>query len=347
MKPLLQIRGLRIGFRRREREVFAVNGVDLDVGRGETVALVGESGCGKSLTALSIMGLLGHGSHMPDAFVAGDMRLDAGRSEPENLVGLSRARYDELRGPVLSMVFQEPMSALNPLLTVGEQVAETLVRHQGMKRSEARTRALALLEDVGIPDAAGRLKSYPFQLSGGQRQRVMIAAAMACDPALLIADEPTTALDVTIQSQIVYLLKRIKAERGTSILFITHNLGLVAQLADRVAVMYRGVVVESGTVEQLFREPRHPYTRMLLRALPGKSQRAVRGDRLDVIPGTVPGPSVRIDGCPFHPRCPDATERCASETPAERRVGDGHTVRCLLDERQPGGIPPAAKEDAR
>ncbi len=334
-KPLLHIRNLQAGFLQGEREIPAVHGMNLMVYRGETVALVGESGCGKSLTALSIMGLLGSRA-MPRTYVKGSMQLQTTGHQVIELVGLPTRQYDELRGSILSMIFQEPMSALNPLLSIGEQIAEMLMKHKGVKRPAALDKARELLESVGIAEASRRMKSYPFQLSGGQLQRVMIAIAMSCHPALLIADEPTTALDVTIQSQILYLLKQMKETHGTSILFITHNLGIVAQFADRVAVMYRGIIVEYATVEQLFRTPRHPYTQMLLRSLPTKGARAMDGSRLQVIDGTVPGPSIHVSGCPFHTRCPAVMPSCTSKLPDEVHFGDGHTVRCLLAEEELG-----------
>jgi len=329
--PLLAIRDLEVGFRSGDDEFRAVNGMSLEVRPRETVAVVGESGCGKSLTALSIMGLLGPGTSLPDAFVRGSMRLATGDGSEHELVGMRSREYDRIRGSVLSMIFQEPMSALNPLFTVGEQVVEMLVRHEHMPRRQAWTRAEVLFEQVGIPEPRRRLKAYPFELSGGQKQRVMIAIAMSCNPRLLIADEPTTALDVTIQSQILYLLREIKESFETSVLFITHNLGIVAQFADRVAVMYRGAVVEFATVQEVFKAPRHPYTRMLLDSHPGESLRARAGDRLQAIPGTVPSITTDIDGCAFHPRCPYVMPLCRTTAPPERIDASGHTARCHLE----------------
>lgn len=255
MKPLISIKNLQVGFRQKDREIYAVNGIHLDIYRGETVAVVGESGCGKSLTALSVMGLLGE---QTNAFSKGSIQLHLDDDNTEELIGMSRKKYDTLRGRDLSMIFQEPMTALNPLLTVGEQIAEVLMKHQWMDKRQALAKTVAPLEDVGISEAAKRMKAFPFQLSGGQKQR--IAIAMSCEPKLLIADEPTTALDVTIQSQVLYLLKQIKQTHGTSILFITHNLGVVAQVANRVAVMYRRMIIENGSVEEIFHKPQHPYT---------------------------------------------------------------------------------------
>lgn len=331
MQPLLNIKNLKIGFRTRTEKIYAVNGINLQVHKGETLAIVGESGCGKSLTALSIMGLLGTDADTRNVFVEGNILLDTEGKQSAELVGLNAKDYNKLRGPILSMIFQEPMTALNPLITIGEQVAEMLVKHKKMARNQAWAQTEALFENVGIPEAKKRLKSYPFELSGGQKQRVMIAMAMSCGPRLLIADEPTTALDVTIQSQILYLLKQIKETYGTSILFITHNLGIVAQFADRVAVMYRGIVVESATVKQLFSSPKHPYTQMLLNSLPKEGLRARDGDRLEAIPGTVPSPSVKINGCTFHTRCPNAMPECGSSVPPEYKGNAGHMVRCFLE----------------
>lgn len=331
MKPLLQIRELQIGFRQNNEDHYAVHGINLDLHSGETLAIVGESGCGKSLTALAIMGLLSSNDSRSGHIVKGSIYLHSGQDPSVDLVGMSSKRMDNVRGSKISMIFQEASAALNPLLTVGEQISEMLVKHKGMKKFQAWTQAESLLRDVGIPEARQRMKSYPFQLSGGQRQRVMIAIAMSCEPELLIADEPTTALDVTVQSQILYLLGQIKREHGTSIMFITHNLGIVAQFADKVAVMYRGMVVESGNVKQLLRSPRHPYTKMLLRSLPHKGLRAAAGDKLEVIKGTVPPPSVKIKGCPFHTRCPVAEQLCQVEMPSEYRDEGNHMVRCFME----------------
>lgn len=331
MQPLLQIRELQIGFRQRTKDIYVVHGINLELYRGETLAIVGESGCGKSLTALAIMGLLHSQTRRSNYIVSGRVQLQPEGTEPMELLGFSNRVLDTIRGSRMSMIFQEASSALNPLLTIGDQIAEVLVKHKGLSKAEAWTKGEALLSDMGIAEARQRMRSYPFQLSGGQRQRVMIAIAMACEPDLLIADEPTTALDVTVQSQILYLLGQIKETLGTSILFITHNLGVVAQFADRVAVMYRGLVVESGRVEELLREPKHPYTQLLLRSIPHKGLRAADGDRLETIRGTVPAPSVEIKGCPFHTRCPAAMSQCSQELPPEVNYDGGHRVRCYLE----------------
>lgn len=331
MKPLLKIQNLRIGFHQKEKEIYAVNGIDLEMHRGETLAIVGESGCGKTLTAYSVMGLLGAHANMPNAFVKGSILLNTDQNKTLELVGMRNKDFNALRGSTLSMIFQEPMTALNPLLTVGEQVAEMLVRHKGMSRAKALAQTIALFEDVGIPEAGKRMKAYPHQMSGGQKQRVMIAMAMSCEPALLIADEPTTALDVTVQSQILYLLRQIKQSCGTAIMFITHNLGIVAQFAEKVAVMYRGIIVERGSVERVFRSPGHPYTGMLLHSLPKKGLRAVQGHRLEAIRGTVPGPSERITGCPFHERCPYKIPQCSEVLPPEHKSDASHMVRCFFE----------------
>ncbi|OMF21646.1 hypothetical protein BK133_28035 [Paenibacillus sp. FSL H8-0548] len=334
MDPLLRIRGLRVGFKRREKHIYPVNGFNLDIYKGETIAIVGESGCGKSLTALSIMGLIGENSPVANSIVNGQIILHTDDHNELELTSMSPKEYERIRGSLISMIFQEPMTALNPLLTVGEQIIEVLTKHKGLSRREAKKQALASLEAIGIPDAANRMKAYPFQLSGGQKQRVMIAIAMACNPKLLIADEPTTALDVTIQSQILYLLKQIKQENNMSIMFITHNLGIVVQFADRVAVMYRGIVVEYATVQQLFTSPQHPYTRMLIGSLPKKGLRSALGDRLEAIQGTVPSPNEIVTGCPFHTRCKEAEERCTRELPNETFIDGTHLVRCLVREEE-------------
>lgn len=332
MEPLLSIRDFKVGFRKDNQPVYAVQGIDLDIYKGETLAIVGESGCGKSITAEAIMGL--HHARMKDKqmMMEGSMNLQVEQEKNIELVGLSEKGFDRLRGNIMSMIFQEPMTALNPLLTIGDQVAEMYIKHKGLHKKEARKQAIRILEKVGIPEAEKRMKSYPFQLSGGQRQRVMIAIAMTCNPPLLIADEPTTALDVTIQSQILYLLKSIQKSQGTSIMFITHNLGIVAQFADRIAVMYRGVIVESGKVAEIFQSPKHPYTKMLLQSIPRKGQRSSDGHRLHAIKGTVPPLDMKIDGCPFSTRCPFVMEKCKTDMPQERKDETGHMYRCYLEE---------------
>jgi len=301
---LLEIRGLRVSFATDAGPVPAVRGVDLAIAQGETLALVGESGCGKSVTALSILRLV---ATPPGRYDAGEVRF-AG----EDLLTVSEERLREVRGNDVAMIFQEPMTSLNPVFPVGDQVAETIALHQRVGAAEARARAIEALRRVGIPAPEQRVDEYPHQLSGGLRQRVMIAMALACSPRLLIADEPTTALDVTIQAQILELVAKLQAELGMAVLLITHDLGVVAETAHRVAVMYAGRVVEEAGVLELFERPRHPYTAGLLRSRPRLD--AGRG-RLVPIEGSVPDALHVPPGCPFHPRCPYAIERCPKEDP--------------------------------
>jgi oligopeptide/dipeptide ABC transporter ATP-binding protein len=303
-EALLEVRGLRVSFQTDAGPVPAVRGVDLAIGEGETVALVGESGCGKSVTALSILRLV---ATPPGRYDAGEIRF-AG----EDLLRVSEARIREVRGNDVAMIFQEPMTSLNPVFPVGDQVAEAIALHEGVGAAEARARAIEALRRVGIPAPEQRFDEYPHQLSGGLRQRVMIAMALACNPRLLIADEPTTALDVTIQAQILELVAKLQAELGMAVLLITHDLGVVAETAHRVAVMYAGRVVEEANVVDLFERPRHPYTAGLLRSRPRLD--AGRG-RLVPIEGSVPDALHVPPGCPFHPRCPYAIERCPKEDP--------------------------------
>ena len=302
--PLLHVAGLQTVFHTDEGEVRAVDDVSFEVGRGETLALVGESGCGKSVTALSILGLV---PSPPGEIVAGSILV-----EGEELVGASEERLREVRGNDVAMIFQEPMTSLNPVYTVGDQIAEAVELHQGLDPEAARARTIEMLATVGIPSPELRVDEYPHQLSGGMRQRVMIAMALSCDPKLLIADEPTTALDVTIQAQILELLRRLQAEFGMSILLITHDLGVVAEMAHRVVVMYGGKVVEEAAVEALFDAPGHPYTAGLFHSLPAVGE---EGEPLVPIEGAVPDPRDLPDGCAFHPRCPLAFERCRVEGP--------------------------------
>jgi oligopeptide/dipeptide ABC transporter ATP-binding protein len=284
---------------------------------GETLGVVGESGCGKSVTALSAMGLISY----PPGRIEGGEILFAG----EDLLRKSPEEVRAIRGNRMAMIFQEPMTSLNPVFRVGAQIAEVLTFHKHLSEPEARRRSVELLRAVGIPEPEKRVDQYPHELSGGMRQRVMIAMGLACEPQLLIADEPTTALDVTIQAQILELLKQIKSEHGTAIMLITHDLGVVAEMADRVAVMYLGRVVEEGTVREIFHHPRHPYTHGLLNSIPrlGGSVK-----RLHVIPGTVPSAMSIRQGCRFCNRCAFATDRCHEEEPALVSIGGGHCVRC-------------------
>jgi len=284
--------------------VRAVDGVDLRVERGRTLGIVGESGCGKSVTALSIMGLV---PQPPGRIAGGEILL-----EGEDLLKAKPERLRDLRGDQLAMIFQEPMTSLNPAFPVGDQIAETLLRHKKIGKKEAENRAIEMLRRVRIPSPERRAKEYPHQLSGGMRQRVMIAMALACDPKLLIADEPTTALDVTIQAQILELMRALREELGTSIILITHDLGVIAELADDVAVMYAGKIVERCTAEKLFAEPQHPYTIGLLGSIP---RLHLERERLAAIDGFVPDAAALPRGCRFHPRCPFKIERCEREEP--------------------------------
>jgi oligopeptide/dipeptide ABC transporter ATP-binding protein len=314
--PLLEVRDLTVRFTGERGKVRAVAGVSFDLAPGETLGLVGESGCGKTVTALSILRLL----QSPPAEVTGVIRFQG-----EDLENCPEARMRQIRGDHIAMVFQEPMTALNPVLTIGEQVAEALRLHRGLSHPEAWREAAAALARVGFPDAVHRLSQYPHQLSGGLRQRALMAMALACDPELLIADEPTTALDVTIQAQILALLAKLKAELGLAVLFITHNLGIVAQTADRVAVMYAGLMVEQAPTAELFSAPDHPYTRGLLNSVPRLDFRHPPGEILAAIEGHLP---VELPpGCLFRDRCPQAQGRCLEEPPWVE-VSPGHLVRC-------------------
>ncbi|MBI5442130.1 MAG: ABC transporter ATP-binding protein [Deltaproteobacteria bacterium] len=316
---LLRVEGLAISFPSPQGEVRAVRGVGFRVARGEAVALVGESGCGKSLTALSVIGLV----RPPARRVAGEIRFQG-----RDTATLSPSELRALRGREIGMIFQEPSASLNPVFTVGYQLGEALARDGRIPRAVIRARAVELLRDVGVPDPEGRLHAYPGELSGGLRQRVMIAIATACRPKLLIADEPTTALDVRVQAQILGLLLRLRRERGMALLLITHDLAVVAQSADRVVVMYSGHCVEEAAVAELFRSPLHPYTRGLLGSMPGHGLVPRKG-RLPAIPGSVPSPSKLPSGCPFRDRCSLAVERCAEALPAWEEKLPGHGVRCV------------------
>jgi oligopeptide/dipeptide ABC transporter ATP-binding protein len=320
--PLLAVEELRTWFRGPGEVARAVDGVSFRLDAGRTLGLVGESGCGKSVTALSVLGL-----------VPGPTgRVESGSSvrlRGEELVGADEARLREIRGGEIGMVFQEPMTSLNPVLTIGRQVEEGIRRHRGLGAGEARSEAIRMLGRVGIPEPAERIRAYPHQLSGGMRQRVMIAMALACRPSVLIADEPTTALDVTVQAQILELLLDLQRELGMAILLITHDLGVVAQVAERVAVMYAGRIVEEAPVETLFRAPSHPYTEGLLAAVPDPD-RPVR--RLAAIPGGVPDPAAWPEGCRFHPRCAHGWDRCRGAEPGLLETTTGSRARCWLVE---------------
>jgi peptide/nickel transport system ATP-binding protein len=322
-EPLLQIRGLKTHFATDEGMVHAVDGVDLAVGRGETLGVVGESGCGKSVTALTVMRLI---ATPPGRIVAGEI-LWRGR----DLVRLPQDAMRAIRAKEIAMVFQEPMTSLNPVYTVGEQIAEVIRLHQGLGRRAALERAVEMLRLVHIARPEHRVSDYPHQFSGGMRQRVMIAMALACEPQLLIADEPTTALDVTIQAQILELLAELKAKLGMAMMLITHAMGVIAETAQRVAVMYAGKVVEEAPVGELFRAPRHPYTQGLIRSIPRIDLAAARKQRLEAIPGVVPSLLEPGPGCRFAPRCPHARAECG-ETPPLRGLLPGHKVACVRAE---------------
>jgi peptide/nickel transport system ATP-binding protein len=318
-EPVLSVQDLTVEFRVHGRWWPAVRSLSFDVARNETLALVGESGCGKSITALSIMGLV----PKPQG------RISSGRiiAEGRELIGLSEAAFEKIRGDRLAMVFQEPMTSLNPVLSIGFQVSEALQVHRDLTTEAADAAALRLLEEVKIPSASRRFKDYPHQFSGGMRQRVMIAMALACSPSILLADEPTTALDVTIQAQVLGLLADLKASHGMAMLFITHNLGIVAAIADRVAVMYAGEIVEVATVDAIFARPQHPYTEALFRAIP-RVDRA--GQTLASIAGQVPSIDRMPGGCRFAPRCALRQPGCMTSVPMLNDVGDGHRVRCVV-----------------
>jgi peptide/nickel transport system ATP-binding protein len=330
--PRLEVRGLSTSFATDAGRIQSVADVSFAIAPGQTLALVGESGSGKSVTSLSLMGLHARTSHAQVDGEAWFVRRDGQRV---NLLALEEGQRRALRGNELAMIFQEPMTSLNPVLTVGEQIAEGVRLHKGLGHRAALARALQMLELVEIPAAARRLHEYPHQLSGGMRQRVMIAMAMACEPTLLIADEPTTALDVTIQAQILALMGRLQKETGMSLLFVTHNLGVVAQYADTVAVMYAGRIVEAAPVHELFAHPAHPYTRGLLACLPGVARQrgaAPGRKRLVAIPGQVSSPLAPPPGCAFGPRCPLHVAACDAAVPALEPIAPRRQVRCIAVE---------------
>src|SRR5436190_47574 len=322
MPHLLEVNNLQTHFPTRAGLVRAVNDVSFYLDRGELVGLVGESGCGKSITALSIMRLIAP----PGKIVAGEIIFDG-----KNLLKLSYTEMRAIRGDDIAMIFQDPMTSLNPVFTVGEQIAEALRLHRKLSRKAARAAAIEAMREVAIPDPARRVDDYPHQLSGGMRQRVMIAMALACDPKLLIADEPTTALDVTIQAQILELLNELRKNRELAVLLITHDLGVVAEVADRVAVMYTGRIVEESPVEELFARPKHPYTEGLLRSVPKlTAEHVAKAERLETIEGVVPKPTNLPPGCHFEPRCPYRMPRCKEGEIPLYPAGEGVVVRCVL-----------------
>ena len=327
--PLLEVDGLKTHFFTRDGVVRAVDGVSFTVDAGETLAVVGESGCGKSVTSLSILRLI---ASPPGKVIAGAIRF-----EGCDLLQLSEAEMRDVRGNEISMIFQEPMTSLNPVLTIGRQIAETLMLHRGLSHDKALMRAVEMLRLVNMPEPERRTTQYPHQLSGGMRQRVMIAMALACNPRLLIADEPTTALDVTIQAQILALMRKLKEKTGAAIVLITHDLGVVAEMAQRVVVMYAGRKVEEAPVAALFARPRHPYTQGLLHSIPRLGDAEVSGrKRLAEIPGMVPSLREEIPGCIFAPRCAHVTERCRREYPPFEQKAGGHSVACWESDRISG-----------
>jgi oligopeptide/dipeptide ABC transporter ATP-binding protein len=315
---LLEVCGLKTYFRQEDRIFKAVDGVDFTVRAGEILGIVGESGCGKSVTSLSIMRLLGEKGYI----AGGKILLDG-----TNLLELSEAEMTQVRGHKIAMIFQDPMVSLNPVYSVGDQIAEAIRAHTKVSKKEAYERALEMLKKVGIPSPEQRLKEYPHQLSGGMRQRVMIAMALSLNPRLLIADEPTTALDVTIQAQILQLLRDLNRDLGMSIMLITHDLGVIAEICDRVVVMYAGKVMESADVKTLFRKPLHPYTNGLLQAIPS-GNKCVDGKELFTILGMVPSPDKFPEGCRFADRCPHANEQCRAAQPELKDMGENHLVAC-------------------
>ena len=324
MSKLLQVNDLTTEFTGDFGKKISVDHVSFDVAEGETVCIVGESGCGKSVTSLSIMGLLGRGGAVVDGSV-----LFANK----NLLDMDEKQLDTIRGNQMTMIFQDPLTSLNPVFTIGSQITESIRIHMHLSKKEAGERAVTILEKVGMPDARAAMKKYPHMLSGGMRQRVMIAMALCCNPKLLIADEPTTALDVTIQAQIMELMKEMKEKTGVSIMLITHDMGVVAEMADKIMVMYAGMVIEYATAREIFKDPKHPYTKGLLASIPRKDKDI---DRLYTIEGTVPSLTSMPKGCRFCDRCTCAMEKCRNEQPPMYQFGE-RSVRCFLYEDK-GGV---------
>lgn len=336
-EALLQVDDLRVSFGKPGHRATVVKGVSFSVHRGETVAIVGESGSGKSVSSLAVIGLLGKGRQSRNELVEGRIRFSRRNGERQDLVLLDRAAMREVQGEEIAMIFQEPMTSLNPVLKVGEQIAEALLAHKDINKAAAWQAAEGLLTQVGIPDARRWLQNYPHQMSGGMRQRVMIAIALSCKPALLIADEPTTALDVTIQAQILDLIAELKQASGSAVLFITHDLGVVSEIADRVVVMYAGFVVEEGAVADVIGSPLHPYTRGLIECVPRIAIDDEPLQDLRPIPGTVADPAAPPPGCPFHPRCAFALPGiCDQQVPPLEMALPGRQVRCVRWRELPG-----------
>lgn len=327
-RVILEARNLNVRLETSRGSLHVVRRLDLEVSSGETVCIVGESGCGKSMTSLALMDILPR---------SGTRTADRLTFEGKDILSAGERAMSRIRGDRMSMIFQEPMTTLNPVYTIGDQLTEPLLRHRNISRREAYKKAEEMLEKVGISGAARRLGQYPHQLSGGLRQRVIIAMALICNPSLVIADEPTTALDVTIQAQILWVLKNLQKELGMGMIFITHDLGLVSRIADRVLVMYAGKIVEQGSVRDVFRNPRHPYTQGLLRCIPVPGMTNV-GARLGSIPGVVPSLFEKINGCGFRTRCPRAMEACSAGEIPLRQSASGHLDRCLLPESEVGRV---------
>jgi len=326
-KPLLQVEALRVEFNTRDGVARVIDDLDIALNSGEILGIVGESGCGKSMTALSIMGLV---PTPPGRITGGTIHL-----ADENLLEASEQRMRQVRGNDISMIFQEPMTSLNPVFSIGDQIAETVMLHEKRRRQDAWDWAVEMLEAVGIPDAEQRASEYPHQMSGGMRQRVMIAMALACQPQVLIADEPTTALDVTVQAQIFDLLKELRERTGAAIILITHDMGAIAEMTERVVVMYAGRKVEDGPVDEILAAPRHPYTSGLIACVPHLSLDPTSERPLLVeIPGIVPSLTQIGQGCPFAPRCAQAMDKCRQDMPPRRRVSAGHSVACWLVEQE-------------
>ncbi len=319
MKELLNLKNLQTSFFMHEGTAKAVDGISLTINQGKTLGLVGESGCGKSITALSILRLV---PHPPGKIVGGEIIFKG-----KNLLNLTEREMRKIRGGEISMIFQEPMTSLDPVFTIGQEIMESITLHQGLKKAEAKKVAIETLAIVGIPDAEKRINNYPHELSGGMRQRVMIAMALACHPALLIADEPTTALDVTIQAQILRLINEMKAKFNASVLLITHDLGVIAEMCDDVAVMYAGHIVEYTDIDSLFSNPLHPYTMGLNKSIPRLDENV---KRLDTIKGLVPNLLAMPSGCSFHPRCNFCFEKCVTESPKLKEIDTNHFVNCHL-----------------